>query len=154
VATPESPGVVLGASGAVVGILVACTMHDPEQKVLFWGIIPVRIKYFVWGWLAYDLIALVFQFQDGVAHVTHLGGALAGYLYLKQDWRLGAFGRKVRAKRARRQMEEHTRRGQEEIDRREALTRETNRILEKINREGMNSLTEEELRTLREASRR
>ena len=129
-------------------------MMFPDRKVYIYFLFPIKMKYFIWVLAAIDLFAAFDGRQDGLAHFAHLGGMLFGWLYLKQDWRVGSLGRKARAKSARRKMEANTKRTEQENMQRDELTRETNRILEKINREGMDSLTPEELRILREASRR
>jgi membrane associated rhomboid family serine protease len=151
---PSSQVHTIGASAAVLGVLLAYAMMYPDRKVFLYFFIPIKVKYLVWGLAAIDLFAAFDGRQDGLAHFAHLGGMLFGWLYLKQDWRAAAFGRKFRARSARRKMDVNTKRTEQEQLNRDDLTRETNRILEKINREGMDSLTPEELRTLREASRR
>lgn len=151
---PTSQAHTIGASGAVLGVLLAYAMMFPDRKVYVAFVIPIKMKYFVWILAAIDLVAAFDGRQDGFAHFAHLGGMLSGWLYLKQDWRAGSFGRKFRAKSARQKMEANTKRTEQENMLRDELTRETNRILEKINSEGMDSLTPEEHRILREASRR
>ena len=108
----------------------------------------------MWGLVALNLFAAFNASQDGIAHFAHLGGMLFGWLYLKQDWRLGSMGRKMRARSARAKMDSHKRRAEKSSLGRDEQMREVNRILEKINREGMDSLNQEELRILREASDR
>ena len=79
-------GRVVGASGAVFGILLAFGMLFPNTKLmLLFPPIPIKAKYFVIG---YGLIELSLAFQNGsgdnVAHFAHLGGMLFGYLMLKR----------------------------------------------------------------------
>ena len=79
---------IIGASGAIYGLLVAYAMLFPERYVYVYFLIPVKVKY-----LVIFLVALEFfsTYQpDGVAHFAHLGGALVGFLYLRYDlrWRL------------------------------------------------------------------
>lgn len=150
---PGSGVAMIGASAAALGVLTAFTLMYPDRQVLVWFVIPVRIKVLFWFLVAIDLLAAFNGRQDGIAHFAHLGGVLSGWLYLKQDWRLGAFGRRVRGQRARQKMERNAERTRRQEMDRDARMAEVNRILEKINREGMDALTEEELRILREASR-
>jgi len=75
---------VLGASGAVFGILVAFGYLFPNTELmLLFPPIPVKAKYMV---IAYIAVELYLGFQnnphDNVAHFAHLGGALIGYLIL------------------------------------------------------------------------
>ena len=79
-------GRVVGASGAVFGILLAFGMLFPNTKLmLLFPPIPIKAKYFVLG---YGLIELSLAFQNGsgdnVAHFAHLGGMLFGYVMLKR----------------------------------------------------------------------
>jgi len=73
---------VLGASGAVFGILVAFGYLFPNTELmLMFPPIPVKAKYLVIGYIALELY-LGFQNNpfDNVAHFAHLGGALIGIL--------------------------------------------------------------------------
>jgi hypothetical protein len=111
------------------------------------------MKYLIWVLVAIDLIGAFSGSQGGTAHFAHLGGMATGFLFLKQDWRLGAFGRKMRASRARRTMRKQAERQERAQESARAKQEEIDRILEKISAHGMDSLTPEELKTLREASR-
>jgi len=146
---PTSMGVTLGASGAVIGLLLAYSVMYPDQIVLLMGLLPMKMKYLMYGLIAIDLLAGLTSTQTGVAHFAHLGGVATGWLYLKQDWRLGAFSRKVRAQRAKIKMAQNTR----QQTRRHAPQKEVDRILEKISSQGIESLTEAERNVLRDASR-
>ena len=68
----------VGASGAVVAVLLAYGLYFPNREILFYGIFPIRAKY-----LLLILGALSLFSAGSVAHSTHIGGAVAGYLYLK-----------------------------------------------------------------------
>ncbi|MEG1949964.1 MAG: rhomboid family intramembrane serine protease [Odoribacter sp.] len=75
----------IGASGAIFGILLAFGMLFPNTELYLMFIpIPIKAKYFVLG---YGLIELFLGFQnsasDNVAHFAHLGGMLFGYILLK-----------------------------------------------------------------------
>jgi len=77
---PLSPAV--GASGAVMGVLVAFGYLFPntELMLLFFPV-PIKAKYFIPGLVALDLFGGVYRVQgDNIAHWAHLGGALAGFL--------------------------------------------------------------------------
>jgi membrane associated rhomboid family serine protease len=137
----------IGASGAVLGVVLAYGLMYPDRQVLLFFLIPIKMKYFI-GMLV--LVDLWGSAQDnGIANFAHLGGMLFGFLYLKQDWRLTGLGRKLRAKRARLQMQRNTRRAEK---RQPEPT--VDDILDKINEHGMPSLTEEERRILHERRRR
>lgn len=79
-------GRVVGASGAVFGILLAFGMLFPNTKLmLLFPPIPIKAKYFVIGYGIIELsLALDNASGDNVAHFAHLGGMLFGYVLLKR----------------------------------------------------------------------
>lgn len=75
----------IGASGAIFGILLAFGMLFPNTELYLMFIpIPIKAKYFVLG---YGLLEIFLGLQnnagDNVAHFAHLGGMLFGYLLLR-----------------------------------------------------------------------
>ncbi|HLA68447.1 MAG TPA: rhomboid family intramembrane serine protease [Bacteroidota bacterium] len=81
----DRPSMVIGASGAVYGVLVAFGMMFPDRYIYLYFLIPVKVKYFVIVLIVLGLFSLG-QPTD-VANLAHLGGALAGYVYLLFDMR-------------------------------------------------------------------
>ena len=78
---------VLGASGAVFGLLAAFASLFPNQRLfLFFIPVPIKAKHFVLGYSAIELYSGVVGREDGVAHFAHVGGALFGYLIIR-EWR-------------------------------------------------------------------
>lgn len=156
IAGPSSVVPTIGASGAVLGLLVAYALMYPDRVIHIWFVLPIKMKYFVWVLVAIDLFGALSGAtgSSGTAHWAHLGGMATGFLFLKQDWRLGSLGRKVRANRARRKMKQQVEIHEKQQEKARVHQEEIDRILEKISAEGMDSLTEAELKTLREASRR
>lgn len=81
---------VLGASGALYGIIVAFAFMFPNAELMLIFLpIPIKAKYFVPGLLVYDIIAglsgrAIFgsPWDDGIAHFAHLGGALVGFIMM------------------------------------------------------------------------
>ncbi len=75
--------VTFGASGAVYGLLLAWAMVFPDRQILFmlFIAIPARVFVFIMGAIAF--VSALGAGGGSVAHLTHLGGLLAGYLYLK-----------------------------------------------------------------------
>jgi membrane associated rhomboid family serine protease len=73
----------LGASGAVMGLMIACAMVYGDRVVFAFFMIPMKLKYFVAIALAVDVLAVCATVQDGVGHAAHLGGAICGVVYLK-----------------------------------------------------------------------
>ena len=77
----------VGASGAIMGILVAFGMLFPESKLMLIFLpIPIKAKYFIPGIIALDLISAVtgqsFFSPNNTAYVAHLGGALTGFIIM------------------------------------------------------------------------
>lgn len=74
----------VGASGAIYGVLVAFTIRYPNTKLFLLFIpVPIAAKFFVPALLLLDLLSGVTGFSlfgGGIAHFAHLGGALVGFL--------------------------------------------------------------------------
>lgn len=153
-----SPIPLVGASGAVFGILLAYGLMFPNRRILLYFIFPIKAKYFV---LILGLMELFFarqQQMDGIGHYAHLGGMMFGYIFLMAGLRrsnkplgLGKLSSIWRRWRARSRLrvvrpDEGKRSGSENRQR-------VDEILEKISREGLDSLTDEEQEILRRASR-
>lgn len=80
----SAPVPTVGASGSIMGVLLAFGMMFPDRPVMIFPIFfPIPARIFVIGYAAIDLILGVSNAQDGVAHFAHLGGALGGFLLLK-----------------------------------------------------------------------
>jgi membrane associated rhomboid family serine protease len=75
---------VLGASGGVFGILLAFGMIFPNRYiVLLFPPIPVKAKYLIGAYAAFELFNGVMYTASGVAHFAHLGGMVAGYILIR-----------------------------------------------------------------------
>lgn len=73
----------LGASGAVFGLLAGFGMLFPNSRImLLIPPIPMKAKYFVIIYAVIELFLGVSNFNTGVAHFAHLGGALFGFLLI------------------------------------------------------------------------
>ena len=71
---------ILGASGALYGIMLLFSVLFPSAVVYVFGIIPMRAPVLV---IIYFLIDFFGQFRsDGTAHLVHLSGLLFGLLYI------------------------------------------------------------------------
>ena len=166
----QAVGPTVGASGAVYGVLVAFATMFPDRQVLIYFLVPVRVKYLVMFLIVLGVMSVG---QPGnVANLAHLGGALAGYLYILND-RRRIPGRRSRVwKDLAELFRPAHRRGSVPEEPREAKIfdiRESGRqtptiddseqrkidtILDKISHSGYQSLTEEEKKILFEASKR
>ncbi len=77
------PLVTIGASGAVFGILLAFGVLFPNMQVfLLFPPLPLKVKWLVIGYGAFELLAGISAAGDGVAHFAHLGGMLFGLLLI------------------------------------------------------------------------
>jgi membrane associated rhomboid family serine protease len=73
----------IGASGAIYGVLLAYGLYFPNRPIYLWFVFPIPAKYFVMIMGAIAFFMSMGGPGGGVAHITHLGGLLAGYIYLK-----------------------------------------------------------------------
>lgn len=153
---------VIGASGAVFGLLLAFALRWPDAPIYLWFLLPVKAKYFVGFMALFSLYASLGGARDGVAHWTHLGGLVTGFLYLKHGDRLSTRLQGLR-KRWRRKGLTTTPGGEGETPRRVTRRRgrregdrldEVDRILDKIRESGIEALTPKEREFLDDVSRR
>jgi len=138
----------IGSSGAIFGLLAAYGLLFPERQILFMLIFPLKAKYFV-------LILAAIEFwlswtPSGIAHFAHLSGMLIGYLYLKKEWQFTRLAAAWHDRKRRRQIRLVTR----EIEQEKNEQDEVNRILDKINAQGIHSLSRSEKNILDRASTR
>jgi len=84
-------GTMVGASGAIYGLLVAFAFMFPTAELaMFFIPVPIKAKYFVPGIIAFDLISGIYGssiFGDnasggGIAHFAHIGGAIIGFIMM------------------------------------------------------------------------
>lgn len=80
---------ILGASGAIFGILIAFGMLYPNMELMILFIpVPVKAKYIIPVYVVIELFLGFGQFAgDNVAHFAHIGGALLGYIVVK-SWNI------------------------------------------------------------------
>jgi len=80
--TPYQMVPVIGASGAIYGILLAFGWLFPNRPIYIYFLFPIPAKYMV---ILYGLIELFASMEGtggGIAHLTHLGGLFFGFLYM------------------------------------------------------------------------
>ena len=71
---------IIGASGALMGIFVAYYKFFPERMLLMFFIIPMKIKHAIWVMIFLDIFFA--GSGDMIAHFAHLGGVVAGFIYM------------------------------------------------------------------------
>ena len=130
---------IVGASGAVYGVLLAYGLTYPNRTVYLYGIIPIKSLWFVIG---IGVLAFMSSFDNvsQISHLTHLSGMMIGYLMLKRPVRFNDLWFTIR----KRTLEYKIKHEEKRVSQHQAIEREIDRILDKINREGFDSLTEEE----------
>ncbi len=144
---------VVGASGGVTAVFILFVLFYPRETVYLWGLIAVPawlIGAFVIG---YDLLIGISGKAGNVAWQAHIGGAAFAFLYLQLQWKLTSllprshrFGWKLPGRRPRLRVHDPEVASDD-------LAAEADRILAKVHREGEQSLTGRERRTLERYSR-
>lgn len=161
---------IVGASGAVYGIMLAFAMYWPDNPIYIWGILPVKAKWLVLFLFLLSLFSAMDGGASGVAHLAHLGGLVTGFAFLKSPWGPSPWGEPLQTpKRRRFTVLTGARRSQAKPAAsaparptapaawragEEDVLSEVDRILEKISAHGLASLSPEERRVLDDASRR
>jgi membrane associated rhomboid family serine protease len=147
-------GGLVGASGAVTGVVLLFALNFPRRTVVLFPI-PIPMPAWVLGLLVV-LSDLAGSFGTGpqsrgpVAYVVHLTGAAFAGLYFYLHWDFGKLARFFSFGWLRSKPSLRLHRPEEQPA---DLNEEVDRILEKISREGETSLTRKERRTLENASR-
>jgi len=172
----SSPAVTIGASGAVYGVLIAFGLMFPDRYIFLYFLVPVKAKYLI-GFLIVLEFMLVDSAQSNVAHLAHLGGALAGFLFIMFDKRIDVplkrmlnisirygsgtqfqnpfSGISDKFKRKAQNIEEADYYDiNQKKDKEEITQEEIDAILDKISQSGYQNLTEREKRILFEASKK
>jgi rhomboid family protein len=82
----------IGASGAIYGILLAFALYWPDQPVYLYMLIPMKIKYVMILFGVIEFINTIGASGSNISHITHLGGLVTAFIYLK-GWRMIKMGR-------------------------------------------------------------
>lgn len=77
----------VGASGAIFGVLLAFGVLFPNtQLMIIFPPVPIKAKYFVFGYGIIELVLAVTQPGSNIAHAAHIGGMIFGYILIRY-WR-------------------------------------------------------------------
>jgi membrane associated rhomboid family serine protease len=134
-------GPMVGASGAILGMLAACAILFPHF-VVFIVLFPVPIRVAAVGLTIMYFFFVVTKGENAGGHAAHLAGMAAGAAYvLSQSWR-ERFKLKTRTGRWEKQMAEHRN-----------LEAEVDRILQKVHDSGIHSLSSKERKILKQATK-
>jgi len=97
---------IVGASGALFGILMAFALLYPNARVFLWFVLPIKVKYLVIAFVVLEYMATVSYLggdsRSNVASVAHLSGMLIAYFYLRGLMDIRAGLRRLRSGRSRR----------------------------------------------------
>jgi membrane associated rhomboid family serine protease len=73
---------IVGASGAIFGVMMAFARFWPRDLIYIWGVIPVQARWLVLIYTAWSIMSGLNGSRSGVADFAHLGGYVGGFLYL------------------------------------------------------------------------
>jgi membrane associated rhomboid family serine protease len=148
----------IGASGAIMGVMMLYVIHYPFEEFLLFWFIPVPLWVLLGSYVLYDLHPVLLALAGdrmftGVAHASHLGGLAFGFLYWRFGWRLEpVFDRIWSAAPRRKAMPFRTPAILPFPQRDTDLAERVDEILKKISEQGTESLTEEEREILIQAA--
>ncbi len=155
--TPTSPSEIysmIGASGAISGVVVLYALNFPHRTLLLFFVIPIP----AWAagalFVLLDMLGAFGATSSNVAYTSHLAGAAFAFVYYWQGWNLtGLTGGRFRWPRSPLRRKPGLKVHDPEREAESGMTEEVDRVLEKISRQGEDSLTARERKTLENASR-
>ena len=153
---------IVGASGSIYGLLLAFGMLFPNDRIYLYFLFPIKAKWFVLIFGLLELFSGITGTADGVAHFAHLGGMVFGIVLIllwRRRERMQAYDYEPRQRWRWRKAEEEDYnprpRSDEDFNAEKAENRRRiDEILDKISRNGYDSLTMEEKEFLFKSSNR
>ena len=148
----NSHGFLLGASGALFGVMLAAAMFGPNNQflILFFPY-PIKAKTLIMVYAALEIISQCSKLGGNIAHLAHLGGFIGAYVYLRIALKHHIAWDPFRALFS----SVHRPSGPQNIGKsfqeHNAELKNVDAILDKLSRFGANSLTDEERDVLRSA---
>jgi membrane associated rhomboid family serine protease len=147
--SPSAP--LVGASAGAFGLLVALAIIAPQATVFMWPIpIPMSMRTLAWILIGIAVLSVIGGERNAGGEAAHLGGAAAGFLLFRHARLLSVFDRFSLPRRRGGTAQSPW---QKKLARKQAMEQEVDRILAKVHRDGMKSLTRKERQTLQDASR-
>ena len=135
---------VIGASGAILGVLAAYGSLFPDRILRVFMVYPMKAKHFIWLVAGLEVVAAFMGSKDSdVAYITHVGGLAAGFLFIRYEWTFRSITRRRAHRRSNRARESDSQ-----------IRERVDQILAKVNRQGINGLTWRERSFLKRASKR
>ena len=156
-------GVLLGASGAVCAVMMAAAMLEPNRRfvMLFLPFSPIKTTTLIICYTAMEILMLVGKSSSGIAHLAHLGGFIGGYILIKIIYRsrlpwdplrfikIPEVPKFTTPPPSNSNTSSNGKSGAEAP----VTQRELDALLDKLSRDGINSLSEYELQRLKKARR-
>jgi membrane associated rhomboid family serine protease len=136
----NSYSVLIGASGAIYGILLAYGLMFPNRKVLIYFLFPIKVKYFVTILAAIAFVSSIDKSGSNISHLTHLSGMIVGFLYLK----FPNIKYKTSILVNRKIAESINRKSERKKANMLGLQKKVDRLLDKVSNDGFNSLSDDE----------
>ena len=140
---------IVGASGAIYGLLVAYGFTYPNRMVYLYGLFPLKVKYMVLGLGVIAFLASLSANQSNVSHITHLSGMIIGvlYIYFILNWK------NIKMEYYRLRLKNLKQKTSAQNDEEVLMKKKVDEILDKLNASGWDSLTEQEEKYLTQASK-
>ena len=141
---------IVGASGAIYGLLVAYGFTYPNRILLLYGLFPIKAKYVVIGFGFVAFFASLSANQSNISHITHLSGMIIGFIFI--CFNLNWNGIKVWYFRLR--LKNITKKFFDTNNETARMKHRVDEILDKLNDSGWESLTDQEEKYLIQASKK
>jgi membrane associated rhomboid family serine protease len=138
----------IGASAGVFGVLMAAAFIAPAAQVLLFFVIPMRLATMAYLLTLFAAYVVITGGQNAGGQAAHLGGAAAGFYFIRHTHLLRDFFDILGPPRKKAEGPPRTRL----FGPRPPTEAELDRILDKIRAQGLQSLTESERRTLRQGT--
>jgi len=145
----NSYSVLIGASGAIYGILLAYGLMFPNRKIFIYFLFPIKVKYFVILLGGVAFISSLGYSGSNISHLTHLSGMLIGFIYLRSNTYLPRLLLLINSILA----EIKNKREDKKQARDFAAKKHIDKLLDKINDVGYDGLNEKEKKDLYNHSR-
>lgn len=87
----------VGASAGLFGILIAAALIAPDVTVLVYGIVPMRLRAMAWVMLIFAVYTVFTSGHNAGGEAAHLGGAVMGWLLIRNPQWLNVFDRRRRS---------------------------------------------------------
>ena len=135
----------VGASAGIFGILACVAVIAPNLRVLLFFVIPMSMRQLAYFALIISVVYVVFRLDNAGGHAGHFGGAIFGFVLMKFPDLLNFV--EIKRKGRRSVIDVRARQHQSKMGPRVSIDlddSEVDRILDKVSREGLQSLTDEE----------